>query len=258
MNTESILGYEVTSAPARECIDLIMSWVRSPKPVRVVACANPHGLVTARGDAPFAEAMHAADLLIPDGTGIVMASRILGGHIRARITGSDLFALLNSALNDDGNRSCFFLGSTEQTLSAIREKMSHDYPRVRIAGMYSPPFKNEFTPEDNDRMIDAVNGACPDLLWVGMTQPKQEKWIQQNRRRLAVPVAAPVGAVFDFYTGRIRRSSPLFQRLGLEWLPRLMQEPRRLWRRNLNSPVFLYHVLRQRDHRRQTTDYRPR
>ena len=95
-------------------------------------------------------------------------------------------------------------------------------------------------------MVTAVNAAAPDVLWVGMTAPKQEKWILENHARLNVKFAAAIGAVFDFYTGKVKRSHPVFQRLGLEWLPRLIQQPRRLWRRMfVSAPIFIWHVLRQ-------------
>jgi N-acetylglucosaminyldiphosphoundecaprenol N-acetyl-beta-D-mannosaminyltransferase len=98
-----------------------------------------------------------------------------------------------------------------------------------------------------EAMIAAINQASPDILWVGMTAPKQEKWIHQNLHRLDVRFAAAIGAVFDFYTGRVIRSHPVFQRLGLEWLPRLIQEPGRLWRRMfISAPVFMWHVVRAR------------
>jgi N-acetylglucosaminyldiphosphoundecaprenol N-acetyl-beta-D-mannosaminyltransferase len=123
--------------------------------------------------------------------------------------------------------------------------MAVDYPNVRVAGTYSPPFKKTYSKEEVDAMAAAINEAAPDVLWVGMTAPKQEKWIHDQRDRLNVKFAAAIGAVFDFYTGRVKRSHPAFQRLGLEWLPRLVQEPRRLWRRMfVSAPVFLFAVLR--------------
>ena len=103
-------------------------------------------------------------------------------------------------------------------------------------------------------MILAINAAAPDVLWVGMTAPKQEKWIRANQDRLNVRFAGAIGAVFDFYTGKIKRSHPVFQRFGLEWLPRLLQEPRRLWRRMfLSAPVFVWHVLKQSYNKRMAS-----
>ncbi|WP_328985175.1 WecB/TagA/CpsF family glycosyltransferase [Thiorhodovibrio winogradskyi] len=125
----------------------------------------------------------------------------------------------------------FFLGSTEETLALIRERMTREYPRLDVVGTYSPPFKAEFTAADNQALLAAIHAAAPDVLWVGMTALKQEKWLHSHRAELNVRFAAAVGAVFDFYSRRVKRSPPLFQRLGLEWLPRLIPQPRRLWRR---------------------------
>jgi len=177
----------------------------------------------------------------------VLASYLLGGNIRQRITGSDIFSALNSKANELGGFSVFFLGSTLDRLEEIRARMERDYPQIRFAGSYSPPFKQDYTGDELDAMVAAINQVRPDILWVGMTAPKQEKWIHQNLHRLDVRFAAAIGAVFDFYTGRVARSHPIFQRLGLEWLPRLVQEPRRLWRRMfISAPVFMWHVVRAR------------
>jgi N-acetylglucosaminyldiphosphoundecaprenol N-acetyl-beta-D-mannosaminyltransferase len=154
---------------------------------------------------------------------------------------------VSEELNRAGGKSYFFLGSTEKTLAAIRDKMIGDYPHIRFAGAYSPPYKPVFSEAENERMIEAVNEAKTDVLWVGMTAPKQEKWILQNIDRLDVKFVGAIGAVFDFYVGNVKRSHPVFQKMGLEWLPRLLQEPRRLFRRNfVSSPVFLFHVIRQK------------
>jgi N-acetylglucosaminyldiphosphoundecaprenol N-acetyl-beta-D-mannosaminyltransferase len=249
MNTghEDILGYAVSTAEKDECLDLIMSWLKAGLRRKYFVCANPHSIEIALKDSVFDEAIKRADLVVPDGVGVIVASKIMKGGIRCRVTGSDIFWGLNSRMQKEGGYSCFFLGSSEDTLSAIREKMAVDYPAIRVAGVYSPPFKPEFNDEDNSAMIEAVNAAAPDALWVGMTAPKQEKWVYKNLDSLNAGFIAPVGAVFDFYTGRVRRSHPSFQALGLEWLPRLLQEPGRLWRRNfISNPRFLLRALRAR------------
>jgi len=154
---------------------------------------------------------------------------------------------LSERLNALGGYSYFFLGSTEECLADIRTRLAQDYPNIRFAGSYSPPYKPEFSDEDNRLMVEAINAASPDVLWVGMTAPKQEKWIFQNKDRLNVKFIGAIGAVFDFYTSRVQRSHPIFQKLGLERLPRLCREPRRLWRRNfISTPKFLWLVMKQR------------
>jgi N-acetylglucosaminyldiphosphoundecaprenol N-acetyl-beta-D-mannosaminyltransferase len=191
-----------------------------------LACFNPHSYAVAQADAHFSEALGDADWLVADGVGVVIASRWLGGRVADRVTGSDIFAGLHQRMNAQGGMKVFFLGSTEETLAAIRTRMAKDFPGIEVSGTYSPPFKHAYSECELKQMIDAVNNASPDVLWVGMTAPKQEKWIFDNLPSLNVRFAGAVGAVFDFYTGRVKRSHPLFQKLGLEWLPRLLQQPR--------------------------------
>ena len=244
---EYILGYQVVSDGIDPCVASIMSVLHIPDAFSWLACLNPHSYALAIHDDQFQNALKNADWLIPDGVGIVYASRFCGGRIQRRMTGSDIFFAIQSELNRAGRHSVFFLGSTERTLKSICQRLQRDFPNVRIAGTYSPPFRDSYSDDENSAMVAAVNAASPDVLWVGMSAPKQEKWIYEHKDRLNVRFAAAVGAVFDFYTGRISRSSPAFQALGLEWLPRLLQEPRRLWRRMLiSAPLFLWHVLRQR------------
>jgi N-acetylglucosaminyldiphosphoundecaprenol N-acetyl-beta-D-mannosaminyltransferase len=129
----------------------------------------------------------------------------------------------------------------------MRYKMESDFSNIWVAGIFSPPFKEEFTHEENLMMIETINRAKPDVLWVGMTAPKQEKWVYENREKLNVKLLGPIGAVFDFYTGKVKRSATIFQKSGLEWLPRFLQEPRRLWKRNLiSNPKFILRVIRYR------------
>ncbi len=245
--TETVLSFPVTTLTLADGVSLAQSWIRSRERLRYIVCANPHSLVTARRDDLFSLALRESDLVLPDGIGIVLASRAFRGAIRTRIAGSDMFLGLCRALQDEGRRSVFFLGASASTLKTIREKMRREFPRISVVGTYAPPFESSFTPDENQRMVDAVNAARPDVLFVGMTAPKQEKWLHANRGKLDVPLALAIGAVFDFFSGRIRRPHPVFQRAGLEWLPRLLQEPRRLWRRNLvSSPIFLWHVVFER------------
>lgn len=247
---ENLLDYPVCTHSRSDCIVDVVSWIEQAKPgtpCHWLACLNPHSYVLTLDDAQFAQALRTADWLIPDGAGIVFASKLLGRRIRERVTGSDIFSGVQDALNRRGGYRVFFLGSTEETLADIRQCMARDYPNIVVAGTYSPPFKAEFSAADNQQMIVAIRAAAPDVLWVGMTAPKQEKWLYENRAELNVKFAAAIGAVFDFYTGRVKRSHPLFQRLWLEWLPRLLQQPRRLWRRMfVSAPIFIWHVLRQK------------
>lgn len=246
-NTEDILGYPVTTLRVDAFIDLISSWVHQGCKQKYFVCANPHSLIMAQDDDIFQSAIKAADLIVPDGSGIVFASKILGGNIKSMITGSDVFRELSLILNKTGGYRYFFLGATDITLKRIQEKMRIDYPDIHVAGVYSPPYKPEFSDNETNEMIDRINQAEPHVLWVGLTAPKQEKWVYRNRARLDVRFIGPVGAVFDFYTERIKRSHPIFLKYGLEWLPRLLREPGRLWKRSfMSAPRFIYGILKQK------------
>jgi len=247
LETEKILGYPVTLGDLDSHLNIIEEWLNGSDRAHNFICANPHSLVVAGNDPEFSRAIHQADLVTPDGVGIVLASRLLAGSIRERVTGTDIFLGLNQKLNEQGGVNCFFLGSAPATLEKIVARMHKDFPNLCVAGTYSPPFKTEFNEEDNEVMINTINQAKPDILWVGMTAPKQEKWIYANRNQLEVKFIGAVGALFDFYAGNVKRSHPIFQHLGLEWLPRLLQEPRRLWRRNfISSPIFLFKVFKHK------------
>ena len=242
-----MLGYSITTKNKDGCVREIVNWVKNGSQGKYFICANPHSLEVAQTDDEFDRAIKNADLVVPDGVGLVIASKILGGAIHERVTGSDIFWGVNTELNRTNGHSVFLLGSTEDNLEKMRCRMGTDFPNLRVAGTFSPPFKDKFSHEENLMMIETINQAKPDVLWVGMTAPKQEKWIYENKEKLDVKVLGPVGAVFDFYAGSVRRPPVIFQELGLEWLPRFLWEPRRLWKRNLiSNPGFLIRVIRHR------------
>lgn len=249
---EVILGYGVDTFSVAACADSVFAVLlpRQTGPARRclwLACLNPHSYAIALDDALFTQALKDADWLVPDGAGVVVASRLLRGGITERVTGSDVFSGLHQRMNSAGGMSVFFLGATEDTLARICVRMANDYPDIKVVGTHSPPFKPTYSSTEIDEMINTINALEPDVLWVGMTAPKQEKWIYQHRTRLNVKFAGAIGAVFDFYSGQVTRSHPVFQRLGLEWLPRLVRQPRRLWRRMfVSAPVFIWHVFKQK------------
>ena len=251
-----ILGYQLDSAEAIACVDEIFRTVASsaaptPDAARWLACLNPHSYCVALDDEPFARALRDATWLIPDGIGVVWASHALGYPVAERVTGYDIFVGLLERMQAAGGGSVFLLGSTEQTLDLIAARLTREYPLVTVCGAYAPPYAACFSVEENDNIAGRVNAACPDALFVGLSAPKQEKWIHQMQGRLQTPFIAAIGAVFDFYGGSIKRSSPVFQQFGLEWLPRLLQEPRRLWRRSfISAPRFVWAVVVARLHRR--------
>ena len=245
--TTELFGYAIESEPVCAAACRAWSMIKSGRRGHYMACANPHSLVEARSDPAFAVALREADMLLPDGSGILLAARLLGKPVAERVAGFEFFRALSEKAEREGGLSYFFLGSSPAVLGKIAARLARDYPSIRLAGMLSPPFRASFSIEEEDAMITAVNRSGADVLWVGMTAPKQEKWIHRHRDRLDVPFAGAVGAVFDFYAGSKKRAPEWVCRAGLEWLPRLVREPRRLWRRNfVSTPVFLSMVLQER------------
>lgn len=244
---ERILDYNITTKRKPECISDIIEWIKGNENKKYFVCANSHSLGAAQSDHLFKNAIKNADLITPDGIGILLASKIMGGYLSGRITGSDIFLGLSEIINKNGKFSYFFLGSNESTLDKILQKMVTKFPNIRIAGTYSPPFKAEFNDEDNQIMINKINNAKPDVLWVGMTAPKQEKWIYQNIKHLDVKFVGAIGAVFDFFSDNIERPPAWVMDHGLEWLHRTLKQPRRLWRRVfITTPIFFISILKQR------------
>ena len=137
-----------------------------------------------------------------------------------------------------------FMGSSEETLKLIRKNMKTSFPNLDVA-TYSPPFKSTFSDEDSLAMVEAINTTQPDLLWIGMTAPKQEKWVYQNWDKLAIDChVGCVGAVFDFFAGTIKRAPKWWQDHSLEWVYRLIKEPKRMWKRSvIGIPLFLYNIF---------------
>ena len=212
---------------------------------RVFACANPHSLVVAQRDVEFQAALQNANLLVVDGVGASLMARMVGVRLGPRITGSDYFHGMLSTMQQRGSGRVFFFGSSQHVLDLIAKRFAVDFPSLTLCGMVSPPF-GEWTEMDNHRMVRSINDARPDVLWVGMTAPKQEKWVEANRRKLNVPVIGSIGAVFDFYAGTYPRAPKWMCDMGLEWAYRFIREPRRMWRRNfLSAPTFIWLVLRQ-------------
>lgn len=248
MNSIDMLGYEISARGLAGDVQFTLGMLTDRGAgARYVACANPHSLVVAGADPQAALALRHAALLLPDGVGILLAARILNRRIGERVAGNEFFVRFSEAANRLGGISYFFLGSGQLVLDRIVARMGQDFPNIRIAGTLSPPFKESFSEAENAAMIEAVNASGADVLWVGMTAPKQEKWLYEHCARLRVPLAVAIGAVFDFYAGTKQRAPRWVRDLGLEWLPRLLREPARLWRRTLvSSPMFLYDVMRVR------------
>jgi N-acetylglucosaminyldiphosphoundecaprenol N-acetyl-beta-D-mannosaminyltransferase len=217
----------------------VVAVARSSRSCDILNCINPHSFVMAQKDTNFAQALKCSSWLIPDGIGVVLASRFFTKRLQKRVTGPDIFHEIMVRLDSIGG-SVIFFGSSESNLKAIEAMVARDYSAITVLATISPPFVDELDEEQNECAVDQINRLSPDLLWVGMTAPKQEKWTFRNRSRLEVGVAADVGAVFDFASGNIPRAPTIFRRYGLEWLFRFLKDPLRLARRTfVSAPMFL-------------------
>ena len=209
---------------------------------KIINTINPHSYCVAKQDLQFKQALSSSDILLPDGVGIVFANRFLNGKQIKKIAGYDLFLFLMNKLNNESG-SVFFLGASEETLEKIKSKSFQDYPNITF-GSFSPPYKFEFSEKDSKIMCDEVNFFNPDVLFVGMTAPKQEKWVHLYKNKLNANTICSIGAVFDFYAGNIERAPKLMINLGLEWLHRSFKSSRLLRRNFISNPKFILHILK--------------
>ena len=210
----------------------------------IINTINPHSYCVAKKDSLFAKALLQSDVLLPDGSGIVLATKLLTGKKIKKIAGADIHQYLLEQANDKSQR-VFYLGSSQNTLNSIEERILKEFPNIKVAS-YSPPFKPQFSEKETSAMISVVNAFQPHYLFVGMTAPKQEKWVCAHTNRLDVKVIASIGAVFDFYAGNINRAPNWMINFGIEWLHRSLKS-RRLLIRNLKSnPIFLYDIIKEK------------
>ena len=256
-----------------------------PEGKLLINTINAHSYNTACKDELFAEALTNGDVLIPDGVSIVKACRWIKAKSlpKERIAGWDLFEFEmnkleecgmknvecganNSSLDNSQSASAdhsklkiqnskfrerpltvMFMGSSEKVLDLIVKRAAEVYPHLKIV-TYSPPYKPEFSEEDNKAIVEAINAADPDLLWIGMTAPKQEKWTYSHWNELNIHChVGTIGAVFDFFAGTVERAPMWWQRHGLEWLYRLLKEPKRMWRRYIiGNTLFLWNMLKEK------------
>lgn len=240
-----VLGIPIDRKSLADVVQESMHAIDRRASQRVFACANPHSLVVAQQDTDFYSALTHADLVVADGVGASVVARWAGIHIGPRITGTDYFQGVLNALERQGSGRVFFFGSSQQVLDRIAKRFANDFPSLTLCGALSPPF-GTWSEMENHRMLKVINDAKPDVLWVGMTAPKQEKWVEVNRRQLNAQVIGSIGAVFDFYAGTYSRAPKWICDIGLEWLYRFVLEPRRMWRRNfVSAPKFIWLVLRR-------------
>ena len=211
----------------------------------LITTINQYSFCIAEEDPEFKKALLQSDVLLPDGMAIVSAVQLQTGKKIKKIAGADIHLHLLNDLNKKAG-SCFYLGASERTLSKIKERLAIEFPNIEVA-TYSPPFKSHFSKLENKEMIDVINAFAPDVVFVGMTAPKQEKWAFNHKTQLKTKTICAIGAVFDFYAGTVERPSSFWINLKLEWLIRLVKEPKRMWKRYLYyGPVFIGYMLQNK------------
>lgn len=228
-----------------------------PEGKLLINTVNAHSFNTAKKDQLFADALTNGDVLIPDGVSIVKACKWIKAKSqpKERIAGWDLFSFEMEKLERESeelrtkseeSKIVMFMGSSQKVLDLIVKRAAVDYPHLKVV-TYSPPYKPAFSDEDNKAIIDAINAANPDLLWIGMTAPKQEKWTYSHWKELNIHChVGTIGAVFDFFAGTVERAPIWWQEHGLEWLYRLMKEPKRMWRRYIiGNSLFLWNMVKE-------------
>ena len=241
--SQEVLGVPLALTDYTRTLDWIDAAVAARQ--RAFVCvAAVHTVMESQEDPQLREAVLASDFTVPDGQPLVWAMNLLGHNLSSRVYGPDLMERACERAARTGQR--FFLyGGREAALHTLHDELPRRYPGLRIAGVRPGPFR-ELSPGEADAIAAELNAAEPDVIWVGLGVPLQEKWMASMRSRLEAPVLVGVGAAFDFHAGLKRQAPHSLQRLGLEWAFRLAQEPRRLWRRYLRyNPRFVLGFARQ-------------
>ena len=209
---------------------------------KIVNTINAHSYIISKNDKGFKQALAESDILLPDGEGIVLMVKSLLGKKIKKIAGADIHEYLLGVSNKE-KLKCFYLGASESTLDLIEKKLSPKYPNIEF-GFFSPPFKPVFSEADNFEMLSKVNNFKPNVLFVGMTAPKQEKWVHENKAEINTNIICSIGAVFDFVAETKKRAPRWIVDLKLEWLYRSFTAWRLTKRYLYSTPLFFLEVLK--------------
>jgi N-acetylglucosaminyldiphosphoundecaprenol N-acetyl-beta-D-mannosaminyltransferase len=237
-----ILGIPFSLIDYRRVYEAIVTW-RENQDRQFVTLTPPHTVLMCQQDVALREATKHAGLTLPDGIGIVLAARLLRYPDSGRVSGPTLMLRLCDWGRAEGLRH-FFYGGAPGVCGGMAMNLMREYPGLSVAGAHCPPFREPTLAEDKE-IVELINRAKPDIVWVGLGSPKQEKWMAEHVGRIEAAALIGVGAAFDFHSGRVRWAPGWMRRAGLEWVYRLAQEPRRMWQRDMNGVVFLAKVVRQ-------------
>ena len=235
-----LLGVPVHAATMGQTVQLCAAAIENHQPL-VIGVVNAAKVVKMHRDQTLRQSVLDSDLILADGISVVWASWLLRRSVPERIAGIDLFLRLLDLANDRGF-SVYFLGAEETVCEKLLRRVRKIYPNIKIAGCRD----GYFNPADSEKIADHIRGAKPDMLFLGMTSPKKEIFMAKFGKQLDVPVIHGVGGSFDVLAGKVKRAPRLWQQFGLEWLYRVVQEPRRMWRRYLvTNTLFIGLLLRE-------------
>lgn len=238
----NILGVNVSAINETQALESIANWISSSAS-RYICVTPAHGVMDCWGDPELHIIFNASGLTTPDGMSIVWILKLLGHRHVERVYGPDLLLAVCERSIEEG-WSHYFYGGALRVPETLAEKLADRFPGLRVVGTYSPPFRS-LMPEEDQEIVRKINAANPDIVWVGLSTPKQERWMAAHLEKLNAPVLIGVGAAFDFLSDRKKQAPRWIQRSGFEWLYRLASEPRRLWRRYARYPLFVLLFLAQ-------------
>jgi N-acetylglucosaminyldiphosphoundecaprenol N-acetyl-beta-D-mannosaminyltransferase len=239
----NVLGVGISVLNLRTALEAIAEAVRTRRK-GYICVTGVHGVMEAQTDEGFRRILNQAFLCTPDGMPMVWVGKLCGHREMSRVYGPDLML---EVCGWSGKNPCrhFFFGGRPGVAGQLRDKLTARFPNLQVVGCYAPPFR-PLNPEEARQLQETMDAVKPDILWVGLSTPKQEKFMAEFLPRLNVPLMIGVGAAFDFHSGQVRQSPRWMQRSGLEWFHRLCQEPRRLARRYLrNNPLFILKIAGQ-------------
>jgi len=241
----ALLGYRVIDEPPERIAKVVCDRIQA-RAEHCFSCLNPHSIVVARDDPTLQSFFRTQSELLCDGVGLSIANRILNRRSINRVWGQDFFLAVSREMSARRSGRVLFLGGHPDWIQDLVAKYRQDFPGLTEISTHVPPFKSEFSPADIEEMARAVSAFNPDILWIGVGSPKQEKLLCELQKRCHVPCGAAIGAVFDFYCGRVKLGPKWIRDAGLLWAYRLIKEPRRLWRRTfLSAPRFAGQVFLQ-------------
>lgn len=239
----NILGVGISAVNLQQAVEEIDRWIANRAPQYVNVCAV-HTVMECQRDPRLRRIVNASGLSTPDGMPLVWLSALSGHKHVSRVYGPDLMLAVCERAQATGRRQ-FFYGGAPGVADRLVRNLKARYPRLEIAGTHAPPYRLADAEEDRE-VLDRINAAAPDIIWVGLGTPKQDYWVARHRALLDAPVLIAVGAAFDFHAGLLPQAPGWMQRIGLEWLFRLVQEPRRLaFRYLVYNPWFVLKVALQ-------------